>query len=89
MRPRTNLPRVLEQSMKIYRLQHVPTVLLFLFASFCNAQSLREKTPQVGILVGAAANVNYLSEAAYIQHARTRRCDEVGGSETQRNNLQL
>ena len=51
--------------MKIYRLQHVPTVLLFLFASFCNAQSLREKTPQVGILVGAAANVNYLSEAAY------------------------
>src|ERR1043165_4068152 len=40
------------------------SALLLLFA-ISNAQTLREKAFKTGIMIGAAVNVHYLSEAAY------------------------
>jgi endo-1,4-beta-xylanase len=41
------------------------TLLLSFVASFSSAQSLREKASHAGVMIGAAVNVHYLSEAAY------------------------
>src|SRR5882672_4040645 len=48
------------------RFLHAPTALLLFAATFVSAQTLREEASQAGIMVGAAVNVHYLSEAAYV-----------------------
>jgi endo-1,4-beta-xylanase len=39
--------------------------LFFIFPYFSHAQSLRQAADKSGILIGAAVNINYLSESAY------------------------
>src|ERR1041385_4807803 len=42
------------------------TVLFFFAATFVSAQTLREEAPKAGIMMGAAVNVHYLTESAYV-----------------------
>jgi endo-1,4-beta-xylanase len=48
-----------------YRLLRLPTAILLGVTVLTRAQTLREKASNAGILIGAAVNVHYLSEAAY------------------------
>src|ERR1043166_2546753 len=41
------------------------SALLLLFVAVVGAQALREKAFKTGVMIGAAVNVHYLSEAAY------------------------
>jgi len=48
------------------RLRLSPWALMLLFTASIGApQTLREKAAKADILIGAAVNINYLSEAAY------------------------
>jgi endo-1,4-beta-xylanase len=47
------------------RLQLAVALLLFA-ATFVSAQTLREEASKAGVMMGAAVNVHYLSEAAYV-----------------------
>src|SRR4051812_17910143 len=47
------------------RFLHVPMILLFFVTARGSAQALREEASRVGILIGTAVNVHYLSETTY------------------------
>ena len=66
MRPGTNLPRVSGTiNENLQTSAHSNGTAFSFHYPFAVRQSLREKASRAGILVGAAVNVHYLSEAAY------------------------